>query len=106
MHDTGIGVDQYERFYGALPAYQAEIRNAQVSALASNLWGVGSENQAWIQELSAENSLSQEYLAAVVDSYYGLWGAWSENNTYGMWGLYVAKKIVLKLCQKTNWVRS
>lgn len=91
VHDTGIGVDQYERFYGALPAYQAEIRNAQVSALASNLWGVGSESQAWIQELSAENSLSQEYLAAVVDSYYGLWGAWSENNTYGMWGLYVAK---------------
>ncbi|MGF1715362.1 hypothetical protein L4D08_10780 [Photobacterium chitinilyticum] len=91
VHDTGIGVDQYERFYGALPAYQAEIRNAQVSALASNLWGVGSENQAWIQELSAENSLSQEYLAAVVDSYYGLWGAWSESSSYGMWGLYVAK---------------
>ncbi|MCW8329235.1 hypothetical protein MD588_10495 [Photobacterium sp. SDRW27] len=91
VHDYGIGVDQNERFVGALPAYQAEIRSAQVRALTDNLWGIGSGNKAWIQELTAENSLSQEYLAAVVDSFYGLWGAWSGSNTNGMWGLYIAK---------------
>ncbi|WP_217696661.1 hypothetical protein [Photobacterium proteolyticum] len=91
VHDTGIGVDQYESFMGVLPAYQAEIRNAQVSALAAGTWGIGSENQDWIEELRDENSLSQEYLASVVDSYYGLWGAWTDSKTYGMWGVYIAK---------------
>ncbi|NBI51215.1 hypothetical protein EIZ48_01330 [Photobacterium alginatilyticum] len=91
VHDTGIGVDQYESFIGVLPDYQAEIRNAQVSALAGGIWGIGSESLDWIEELSDENSLSQEYLASVVDSYYGLWGAWTESKTHGMWGVYIAK---------------
>lgn len=91
VHDTGIGVDQNNPFLGALPSYQAEIRSAQVTALTNNLWGMGSENQTWIQELTAENSLSQEYLASVVDSYYGLWGAWTGSSTNGMWELYIAK---------------
>ncbi|MGR5147094.1 hypothetical protein ACQKP8_11180 [Photobacterium alginatilyticum] len=91
VHDTGIGVDQYESFIGVLPAYQAEIRNAQVSALAGGIWGIGSESQDWIEELRDENSLSQEYLASVVDSYYGLWGAWTESKSHGMWGVYIAK---------------
>lgn len=91
VHDTGIGVDQYESFMGVLPAYQAEIRNAQVSALAGGIWGIGSESQDWIEELRDENSLSQEYLASVVDSYYGLWGTWTESKSHGMWGVYIAK---------------
>ncbi|WP_447038996.1 hypothetical protein [Vibrio alginolyticus] len=78
VHDYGIGVDQNEKFMGALPGYQAELRSAQVNALTGKIWGLGEDNQAWIQELTKENSLSQEYYAAVVDSYYGLWGAWGQ----------------------------
>lgn len=89
VHDTGIGVDQNSSFVGALPAYQADIRAAQVNALSGSLWGIGASD--WIAELTAENSLSQEYLAAVIDSYYGLWGADTESATHGMNGLYVAK---------------
>jgi len=93
VHDYGIGVDQNASFIGALPDYQAEIRAAEVDASAKKLWGIGQDS--WIQELTTENSLTQEYLAAVIDSYYGLWGAWQpENDTQkenGMWGLYVGK---------------
>lgn len=89
VHDYGIGVDQNSTFIGALPSFQAEIRAAQVGALSNNLWGMGASN--WITELTAENSLSQEYLAAVIDVYYGLWGANSEYATTGMYDLYVAK---------------
>ncbi|USD39741.1 hypothetical protein J8Z22_10375 [Ferrimonas sp. SCSIO 43195] len=91
VHDTGIGVDQGQEFVGVLPEFQSEIRHAQVAALNGSLWGIGEENKSWIQELTAENSLSQEYLAAVIDSYYGLWGAWTQSQTHGMWGLYIAK---------------
>lgn len=92
VHDNGIGVDATDgtpSTRGALPAYQAEIRAAQKNGLTKKLWGIGSAN--WIAELTAENSLSQEYLAAVVDSYYGLWGAYKESATHGMWGMYVGK---------------
>lgn len=89
VHDYGIGVDQNSAFIGALPSFQAEIRAAQVDALSSNLWGMGASD--WITELTAENSLSQEYLAAVIDVYYGLWGANTEHATTGMYDLYVAK---------------
>jgi len=89
VHDYGIGVDQNSTFIGALPSFQAEIRAAQVDALSNNLWGMGSSD--WITELTAENSLSQEYLAAVIDVYYGLWGANTEHTTTGMYNLYVAK---------------
>ncbi|WP_299787332.1 hypothetical protein [uncultured Shewanella sp.] len=89
VHDYGIGVDQNSRFIGALADYQAEIRSAQITALNDKLWGFASPD--WIAELTTENSLSQEYLAAVIDSYYGLWGAWSGSQTHGMWGEYVAK---------------
>lgn len=89
VHDNGIGVDGANTMPGAAPEFQAEIRSAQQNALSNNLWGIGSAS--WIQELTQENSLSQEYLASVVDSYYGLWGAWTESSTHGMWGLYVGK---------------
>ena len=87
VHDYGIGVDQNAKFIGALPQYQADIRAAQVNGTNHKLWG---GDKAWMDELTAENSLSQEYLAAVVDSYYGLWGAYKESDK-GMWGMYAAK---------------
>ncbi len=90
VHDTGIGVDSKNTQPGALPAYQQKIRAAQKNGLSKNLWGRGGENKAWIKELGKENSLSQEYLASVVDSYYGLWGAWKDG-TGGMWDIYIAK---------------
>lgn len=91
VHDNGIGVDTNGTPApgGAAPAFQREIRAAQKNGLHRKLWGIG--NASWIKELTAENSLSQEYLAAVVDSYYGLWGAWTESRTHGMWGMYVGK---------------
>lgn len=87
VHDKGIGVDGANTSPGAAPAFQTQIRAAQTNALSNNLWGIGAAS--WITELTNENSLSQEYLAAVIDVYYGLWGAWT--GTGGMSGLYVAK---------------
>ncbi|WP_298444141.1 hypothetical protein [uncultured Ferrimonas sp.] len=89
VHDYGIGVDQNASFAGVLPEYQAEIRAAQIEALNDNRWGIGSQD--WIDELTAENSLSQEYLASLIDAYYGLWGAWDESSDHSMWGLYYGK---------------
>ncbi len=89
VHDNGIGVDGANTLPGAAPQFQAEIRAAQQNALSNNLWGIGQDG--WIQELTQENSLSQEYLASVVDCYYGLWGAFTESATNGMWGFYVGK---------------
>jgi len=89
VHDYGIGVDQGAEVEGALPEYQADIRAAQVTALSGKLWAWSAGEASWIAELTAENSLSQEYLASVVDSYYGLWGA--STGKYGMWGMYIAK---------------
>lgn len=89
VHDNGIGVDGNSSFMGVLPAYQSAIRTAQQNALSNNLWGMG--QTSWIKELTQENSLSQEYLASVIDSYYGLWGAYKESSTNGMWGFYVGK---------------
>ena len=89
VHDYGIGIDGHNSFPGAIPKYQSEIREAQKNALSNNLWGIGADR--WIHELTDENSLTQEYLAALIDSYYGLWGAWTDSNSHGMWGIYVAK---------------
>jgi hypothetical protein len=89
VHDYGIGVDQNETFTGVLPGYQAEIRAAQVTALSGKLWAWPADQASWIAELTAENSLSQEYLASVIDTYYGLWGAF--DSQFGMWGMYIAK---------------
>jgi len=100
VHDYGIGINGPNTLPGALPAYQTEIRAAQDNAdNGFAIWPVGGNAggvQGWYNELTAENSLSQEYLASLIDSYYGLWGAWSDANepisaTHGMWGLYVAK---------------
>lgn len=86
VHDYGIGVDAPRAPPGAAPDFQKEIRAAQAHALENGLWGQDGE---WIEELGREGSLTQEYLAALIDSYYGLWGAWPE--PYGMWGEYAAQ---------------
>lgn len=92
LHDNGIGVDEPDGTaskIGALPEYQKKIRVAVEQALNNKLWGINEIN--WLEELAEENSLTQEYLAAVIDSYYGLWGAWEDDSRTGMWGLYIAK---------------
>lgn len=92
VHDAGVGVDGANTMPGALPAFQKEIRNATNINSPTYLGGNGvwaEDAKDWIQELAAENSLSQEYLASVIDVYYGLWGAFDEPG--GMWGLYQAQ---------------
>ncbi|WP_448556781.1 hypothetical protein [Thalassotalea montiporae] len=89
VHDFGIGVDQESEFYGALPDFQADIRAAQINALNSGIWGAN--RTSWLDELSDENSLSQEYLAALIDVYYGLWGANTEFPDTGMYEIYQPK---------------
>lgn len=99
MHDMGIGVDGANTNPGALPAYQTEIRAAQNNADNNNyqIWPMGAQTDpSWYNELNTENSLSQEYLASLVDSYYGFWEAWNDasepnSTTRGMWGEYIAK---------------
>ena len=41
----------------------------------------------WLEELEREDLLAQEYIASVIDSYYGLWAAWDEDEG-GMWGIW------------------
>ncbi len=92
VHDTGIGIDGAGGSAGAATKYQKQIRKAQNNALQKKLWATikGSESSQ-VAEWRKENSLSQEYLASVVDSYYGLWGAYTESKTNGMWGMYIGK---------------
>jgi hypothetical protein len=95
MHDMGIGVDGTPAGIpnAALPAYQTEIRAAQDNADNNNyqIWPLGAiSDPNWYNELATENSLSQEYLASVIDSYYGLWNPWTDDLTTGMWGEYIA----------------
>ncbi len=89
LHDFGIGVDGHNTMPGAAPEFQKSIRRAQVHAQEHKLWGANDRAADWIAELADENSLSQEYLAALIDTYYGLWGAWDGDG--GMYGLYSAK---------------
>jgi len=91
VHDYGIGVDGPNSLPGALPSYQQKIRAAQENAYTSELWANGPNFNNQIKDWIQENSMTQEYLAAVVDSYYGLWGAWMGSSTHGMWGGYTAK---------------
>ena len=88
LHDTGIGT----YIKGALPQYQQEIKTEAIKALEDGRWGIPIDPHVkeWINELAEEDSLAQEYIAAAIDSYYGLWAAFDENPG-GMWGIYVAK---------------
>lgn len=89
MHDYGIGTASQP---GADMAFSQQIKAAQENARAQSLWpaaGADSSTVSWIEELRVEGSLSQEYLASVLDSYYGFWQVSSTPG--GMWGIYTAK---------------
>ena len=88
VHDTGIGT----YLPGALPEYQAELLSEAQAAIADGRWGISVDPSIteWLEELEEENSLAQEYIASVIDSYYGYWGAFNEAPG-GMWGIYIAK---------------
>lgn len=88
VHDAGIGT----WMPGALPQYQDAILTEAESALADGRWGIPVEPgvEDWIQELRREESLAQEYIASVLDSWFGLWAPWDEAEG-GMWGVYIAK---------------
>ncbi|MDG1137766.1 MAG: hypothetical protein P8N28_05830 [Phycisphaerales bacterium] len=88
VHDSGIGT--YMR--GALPQYQKELKKEAIQSLKDGRWGIPIDPHVkeWIDELADEDSLAQEYIASVIDSYYGLWAAFDENPG-GMWGIYIAK---------------
>ena len=92
VHDNGIGVDVKNAPPGVLPDYQKEIRAATTHAMQARIWPAATapeDVKDWIDELRDEGSLTQEYLASVIDSYYGLWGPFDED--VGMWGVYVAR---------------
>jgi hypothetical protein len=88
VHDAGIGTYQP----GALARYQQELDTEARAAIADGRWGIPIDPHVgdWIEELEAEDSLAQEYIASVIDTYYGLWAAFDEAPG-GMWGIYVAK---------------
>jgi hypothetical protein len=96
VQDTGIGIDIEGYDKGAAPEFQKEIRAALNNAHFTNkLWGHGNERRArWIAELTEEGSLTQEYLAAIVDSYYGLWGANKTRET-GIGGYVVKTRMAI-----------
>ncbi len=87
VHDAGIGT----YMPGALPEYQAELKGEAIASLEDGRWGIPIEPDVndWIEELREEDSLAQEYIASVIDSYYGYWGAFDEPG--GMWGVYIAQ---------------
>lgn len=93
VHDFGIGTSQNPQ---KSPPMAQCIARATQEALPekrslwgkSGRWGLGDEE--WLSELEEEESLEQEYFVSVLDSYYGLWEAWTEDEG-GMWGCYIAK---------------
>ncbi len=93
MHDYGIGTSGPDAAPGALPLFTASIDTARSNAMTNSFWptqNVDASITQWIAELEKEGSLSQEYLASVIDSYYGYWGA-DTTNQGGMGGIYIAK---------------
>lgn len=92
VHDFGIGVDVRGAPKGVAPEFQIEIRAATTFAMKNHIWPTrraDGETKDWIEELREEGSLTQEYLASAIDSYYGLWGPFDKD--FGMWGIYIAK---------------
>lgn len=88
VHDAGIGT----YMPGALPDYQAALLAEAQAAIDDGRWGIPVDPGVadWLEELAEEDSLAQEYIASVIDSYYGYWGAFDEAPG-GMWGIYIAK---------------
>ncbi len=93
VHDYGIGTTQNP---GALPELSQKIKSGLDAALPKDkadwggkgLWGLGSKD--WLISLSKEGSLEQEYIVSGIDSFYGLWEAYTESDK-GMWGMYIPK---------------
>lgn len=85
VHDYGIGTTTDPDIQGALPNYAREIDSATQYAIAHNIWN---PDHNWYSELEEEGSLSQEYFASVIETYFGYWGASSYSGT---WGVYSAK---------------
>lgn len=93
VHDYGIGTKSNP---GNLPELQKKIDEATSKALPSKKsdWGLkgywGLNSKEWLTELKKEGSLEQEYIVSVIDTYYGMWEAWTEGNG-GMWDIYSYK---------------
>lgn len=88
VHDAGIGTFMP----GALPDYQTELKREATAAIRDGRWAIPIDPgvREWIRELAEEDSLAQEYIASVIDTYYGLWATFDERPG-GMWGLYIAR---------------
>ncbi|HBZ97065.1 MAG TPA: hypothetical protein DEO57_04400 [Phycisphaerales bacterium] len=88
VHDAGIGTFMP----GAAPEYQTELKREAIAAIQDGRWAIPIDPgvREWIRELAEEDSLAQEYIASVIDTYYGLWTTFEERPG-GMWGLYIAK---------------
>ena len=87
VHDNGIGTKYTD---GVLKnTWQKEIEVAAEYAIQNKIWPINSPNDE-LQEWREEGSISQEYLASIVDAYYGLWDQWNED-TGSMWGAYTPK---------------
>ena len=100
VHGYGIGVSNTRQICEDLCF---RIENACMNALPQDeslwtkegLWGLDSDTTtnrdtfAWLKELQREISLSAEYIVAVIDSYYGFWGAHPMDR--GMHGIYLPK---------------
>ncbi len=93
VHDQGIGTSTNPQ---ADPDLANRIMLATYNALPKDekAWGQegiwGLDSKEWLEELANEGSLEQEYMAAVIDSYYGLWQFYPGSDL-GMWGIYIAK---------------
>ncbi len=93
VHDYGIGTTSNP---AAEPKLAKQIKTGLDSVLPKakkdwgnkGIWGLGSRE--WILSLAKEKSLEQEYVVSGIDSYYGLWEAYTESDK-GMWGMYVPK---------------
>lgn len=106
MHDTGIGVDGANTTPGVpeLAPYQQSIRVAMENAIPSGvitsngaqlgIWASGAIN--WLKELAPENSLTQEYLASIIDTYYGLAGKSSSGGSNDLYQPQTRAEIATK----------
>lgn len=83
VHDFGIGANSD----GALEQYQDEIAALTQSHMASNVIKRSAIKRHELKEEEAgESGISNEYIATVIDAYYGLWDAvvgWEDT-----WGGY------------------
>ena len=109
VHDKGIGVDGSGGFnsiggQSGLTSYQTQIRQATNNALPPSITPVygnkalspkslwATDDLSWLNSLNRENSLSQEYLASVVETYYGQTRYLSGGSGHGISVYYAASE--------------